>query len=197
MKVLVISHQYPHASNSTIGCFVHGQVKALSKHCEVIVVSPMPVTSPIMRHLKSSWPYYAGKARRTEVEGIEVYHPRYMHFPTKWGFPVDGFSMGLSLRGLSDELKRTYRFDIIHAQPLCPDGFAASRLGLDMDVPVVCTIQGSDINVYPHWNKLNEIITQRAIRGAEALIAVSEELKEKTLTFAPTKREIKIIPNGS
>ncbi len=196
MKVLILSHQYPHASNSTIGCFVHEQVKALRERCEVIVVSPTPVTSPIMRRLKAHWPYYAEKAKKTEVEGVEVYHPRYMHLPTKWGFTIDGFSMRAALKDLFDQLKKTFSFDLIHAHTLCPDGFAATRLGLEMDVPVVCTIHGSDINIYPHWTRFNEVATQHTIKNTDALITVSEKLKEKTLTFESPRHEIRIIPNG-
>lgn len=196
MKVLVLSHQYPHTLNSTIGCFVHEQVKALRRNCELVVVSPTPVTSPIMRRLKPYWPYYAEKSRKTEVEGIEVYHPRYMHLPTKWGFPLDAFLMRLALRGLFDRLKETFGFDLIHAHTICPDGFAAAWLGCRVGTPVVCTTHGGDINIYPHWTKFIRMVTQQAIRSVDVLIAVSTESKERTLALETPKQDIQVILNG-
>jgi len=196
MRVLVLSHQYPHALNSTIGCFVHEQVKALRKHCEVVVISPTPVTSPIMRRFKPYWPYYASRPRKTEVEGIMVYRPRYMHLPTKWGFPLDAFLMCLALGGLLNRLKETFSFDLIHAHTLCPDGVAAAWLGRRMGIPVVCTIHGGDINIYPHWTRFIRIVTQQAIRSVNALVAVSAESKERALALETPKQDIRVIPNG-
>jgi teichuronic acid biosynthesis glycosyltransferase TuaC len=196
MKVLVLAHEYPHALNPTVGCFVHEQVKALLKHCEVVVVSPMSLWSPIMRRLKTDWAYYAAKPGKTEFEGIEVYRPRFMRIPGKRAVPLQGFSMYLALRGLFERLKETFGFDLIHAHTICTDGFAAARLGRRVGVPVVCTIHGSDINVYPHRTKFTRVVTQQAIRSVDALITVSAALKERTLALETPKREIRVIPNG-
>jgi teichuronic acid biosynthesis glycosyltransferase TuaC len=196
MKVLVLAHEYPHALNPTVGCFVHEQVKALPKHCEVVVVSPTSSWSPILRRLKAAWAYYAAKPGKTEFEGIEVYRPRLLHIPTKWVYPLQGFLMDLTLRSLFERLKETFGFDLIHAHTIGLDGFAAARLGRRIGTPVVCTIHGSDINLYPHRTKLSRMVTQQAIRSVDALITVSAALKERTLALETPKREIRVIPNG-
>lgn len=196
MKVLVLAHEYPHALNPTVGCFVHEQVKALRRHCEVVVVSPTPLSAPIMRRLKAHWAYYASKPRKTEFEGIEVYRPRYIRIPGKRAFPLQGFSMRLALRGLFERLKETFGFDLIHAHTICPDGFAAAWLGHNLGTPVVCTIHGGDVNVYPYRTRFSRVVTQQAIRGVDLLIAVSAELKERTLALETPKQDIRVIPNG-
>ena len=76
MRVLVLAHEYPHALNPTVGCFVHEQVKALPRHCEVVVVSPTSLWSPIMRRLKAAWAYYAAThyilGIRPEYSGLRI-----------------------------------------------------------------------------------------------------------------------------
>jgi glycosyltransferase involved in cell wall biosynthesis len=120
-----------------------------------------------------------------------------MHFPTKWGFSLDGFSMRLALRGLFEKLKETFCFDLIHVHTLCPDGFAAAWLGRRMGIPVVCTIHGGDINIYPHWTKFIRTVTQEVISGVDVLVAVSQESKENTLKLGTPKQDIHVIPNGA
>jgi len=60
----------------------------------------------------------------------------------------------------------------------------------------VCTIHGGDINIYPHWNTPTRIVTQRAIKNADALIAVSTDLEKKTLALGVSKHPIRVVPNG-
>jgi len=196
MRVLILSHMYPYALEPTFGLFVHSQVKELSKHCEVMVVSPTPLSPPVVRGLKDKWARYASKPKKTRFEGIEVHYPRYLNIPGQRGFPLSAFSYGWAIRGLVARLKKTFDFDLIHSHAICPDGFAASWLGRMLDTPVVCTIHGADINVYPYRTRLTRLVTRRAIRGVDVIITVSAALKEKTLALEIPKREIQVIPNG-
>jgi glycosyltransferase involved in cell wall biosynthesis len=97
---------------------------------------------------------------------------------------------------LFEELKESFGFDLIHAHTICPDGLAAAWLGRRVGTPVVCTIHGADINLYPHETKLTRIVTQQAIRSVDALVTVSAELREKTLALETPVRDIRVIPNG-
>jgi glycosyltransferase involved in cell wall biosynthesis len=149
-----------------------------------------------MRRLKPYWAYYAGKARKTQFEGIEVYRPRFVRLPTKYGFPFHGLGMWLGLRSLLMRLKDSFDFDLIHAHTVYPDGMAAAWLGRQLCTPVVCTIHGSEVNIYPDETNLTRTVTQKAIKEVDRLVAVSEALKAKTLTLGTPKREICVIPNG-
>ncbi len=196
MRVLILSHMYPYALEPTFGVFVHDQVKELAGHCEVVVISPTPLAPPILRGLRARWGRYASKPAKTRLEGIEVHYPRYINIPGKRGFPLSAFFYGWAIRGLVVRLKNSFDFDLIHAHTICPDGFAASWLGRTVDTPVVCTIHGSDVNVYPHRTRLTRLVTKKAISSVDVIITVSAALKDKTLALGIPKREIRIIPNG-
>lgn len=196
MKVLVLSHMYPYALEPTFGLFVHNQVKELAKRCQVIVLSPTPASPPIMDRLKTKWAQYASKPKKTEIKGIMVYYPRYINPPGKHGYAPGALMIFLALGHLVKHLKDSFGFELIHAHNICLDGLAATWLGRLVGIPVVCTLHGSDINVFPQRSKLTRIGAQWAIRHVDGLIAVSTELKERALLFGVPKREITVIPNG-
>jgi teichuronic acid biosynthesis glycosyltransferase TuaC len=196
MKVLVLSHMYPYVLEPAFGLFVQDQVKELSRHCEVVVVSPTPLSPPVVRQLKPKWARYASKPRHTRLEGIAVHYPRYINIPGERGFPLSAFFYSWAIRELFVKLKNTFDFDLIHAHTICPDGFAAARIGRQMGVPVVCTVHGADINVYPHRTRLTGLVTRKAISSVDVVITVSAALKDRTLALGTPKREIRVIPNG-
>jgi teichuronic acid biosynthesis glycosyltransferase TuaC len=196
IKVLVLSHMYPYVLEPAFGLFVHDQVRELSRHCEVVVVSPTPLSPPIVRQRKAKWARYASKPRQTRLEGIAVHYPRYINIPGERGFPLSAFFYGWAIRGLTVALKNTFDFDLIHAHAICPDGFAAARIGRQIGVPVVCTIHGADINVYPHRTRLTRLVTRKAISSVDVVITVSAALKDRTLALETPKRGIRVIPNG-
>jgi glycosyltransferase involved in cell wall biosynthesis len=196
MKVLVLSHMYPYVLEPTFALFVHDQVKELAMRCEVVVISPTPLSPPIVRRLKARWARYASKPSKARFEGIEVCYPRYINIPGERGFPLSAFFYGWAIKGLVVRLKNTFDFDLVHAHAICPDGFAAAQIGRQVGVPVVCTVHGSDVNVYPHRTRLTRLVTRKAIRSVDVIVTVSAALKEKTLALETPKREIRIIPNG-
>jgi len=196
MRVLILSHMYPYASEPAFGLFVHNQVKELAKRCQVIVLSPTPMSPPIMRRLKAKWAQYASKPEISELEGITVYYPRYINPPGRHGYGPGAFLVRLAMGNLVRRLRDSFGFELIHAHTICLDGLAATWLGRLVGTPVVCTLHGSDINVFPQRSKLTRIAAQWAIRNVDGLIAVSAELKEKALSIGIPKREITVIPNG-
>jgi teichuronic acid biosynthesis glycosyltransferase TuaC len=196
MKLLVLSHMYPYALEPTFGLFVQDQVKELARHCEVLVVSPTPLSPPAVRRLRPRWARYASKPTQATLDGIEVHYPRYINPPGEHGFPFAALFYRWAISGLVGKLKNTFGFDLIHAHAICPDGFAASRIGRPMGTPVVCTIHGSDINVYPHRTRLTRLVTEKAIQSVDAIVTVSAALKENTLALGTPKRAIRVIPNG-
>jgi teichuronic acid biosynthesis glycosyltransferase TuaC len=86
--------------------------------------------------------------------------------------------------------------DLIHAHTIMPDGFAALLLGGEFNIPVVCTVHGSDISIYPHESRATLLVTRWALRRIKHLIAVSEDL-EKKVGLLSGSREVKVIRNGA
>jgi teichuronic acid biosynthesis glycosyltransferase TuaC len=196
MRVLILSHMYPYALEPTFGLFVHNQVKELARHCEVVVVSPTPLSPPVVRRWRTRWMRYASKPGQTHLEGVEVHYPRYLNIPGQHGFPLSALFYTWAIRGLVARLKNTFDFDLIHAHAICPDGFAAARLGRMVNTPAVCTMHGADINVYPHRTRLTGWVTRKGIRSVDRIITVSSELRANTLALASPQRDVQVIPNG-
>jgi glycosyltransferase involved in cell wall biosynthesis len=86
--------------------------------------------------------------------------------------------------------------DLIHAHTIMPDGFAALLLGDEFNIPVVCTVHGSDISIYPHESRATLLVTKWALRRIKHLIAVSEDLGKK-VNLLIGSREVKVIRNGA
>ncbi|MCU6396786.1 hypothetical protein KW820_22930, partial [Enterobacter quasiroggenkampii] len=94
MKVLVISHMYPNTMNEMAGIFVHKQVKALmNEGCEVKVVSPIPLAPFPLGLISSKWKKYSEIPKNRILEGVEIYHPRYLEFPKGILFSKSGYFM--------------------------------------------------------------------------------------------------------
>ena len=77
-----------------------------------------------------------------------------------------------------------------------PDGFAALLLGDEFNIPVVCTVHGSDISIYPHESRAMLLVTKWALRRINHLIAVSEDLGKKVNVLIGS-REVRVIRNGA
>ncbi len=197
MKVLILSHLYPYALAPTFGLFVHNQVKALAKRCQVVVLSPTPASPPVVGGMSARWTQYASKPQSAELEGITVYYPRYLNIPGKHGYAPSALLMPWALGKLVEQLKRSFGFDLIHAHTLCLDGPAAVRLGRLVGAPVICTMHGSDVNILPQESRLARRAARWTIQNAAALVAVSAELERKALSIGVPKREIAIVPSGA
>jgi teichuronic acid biosynthesis glycosyltransferase TuaC len=90
LKALVVSRLYPRPSDPVLGVFVEEEVKALSKHCDIKVLSPIP-WFPALRVFKR-WYEYSRTPAREIRKGVEVFRPRAIVFPRNFLFPFLGLS---------------------------------------------------------------------------------------------------------
>ena len=198
MKVLVISHMYPSIFNEVTGIFVHEQVKALvAKGIEVQVISPVPWVPFPINYLSAKWKSYSIIPDRTVYEGINIWYPHYLTFPRSWFFASLGQRMYLGIRELVTKIYRDFQFDLIHAHALIPDGFAGILVRKKIGIPLIVTIHGSDLLIYPYRNKLIFSHSLKVLKKASRFITVSYQLKNKCYNeFNVSEEKIKVIPNG-
>ncbi|PTX62544.1 hypothetical protein C8P63_105139 [Melghirimyces profundicolus] len=176
LKVLIISHMYPNPSNPTSGIFVHNQVKTLKKagvDCQVL--------SPVPRFpFYPKWRAYRHFPGQLTMDGIPIrYVPTWM-FPGGAFFQSYGYLYFRSLVCVMEDLKKRFSFDLIHCHTIYPDGYAGTLLKKIFRVPVVTTIHGSDIRLYPFRNKGVLERTESALRASDHIVTVSEQLKRDT-----------------
>ena len=78
---------------------------------------------------------------------------------------------------------------MISAQMACPAGFAAVILGRLFQKPVLITVRGSDINEYPKYPLLGNMV-KYTLRRACAIVAVSDDLRLKTLKMIGNTQKV-------
>ncbi|NLE04210.1 MAG: glycosyltransferase family 4 protein, partial [Crenarchaeota archaeon] len=107
MKVLVLSHMFPVSFNPVNGIFVLEQVNALAKAgVEVCVISPKAWAPWPIKHFSKKWKAYSEIPEQDEVDGIQVYYPKYLTFPKSLLFETSGKRM---YKGIKDTIQNIHK----------------------------------------------------------------------------------------
>jgi glycosyltransferase involved in cell wall biosynthesis len=184
--VVTFTNLFPSAAMPTHGLFVRERMQRLLRARPAWrwqVVAPVPAVAWLFRGATfRRW--HDVPARETQA-GVEVFHPRYRHWP------------GLSMRRQADAMaagaERTVgelvreRPAVIDAHYLWPDGVAAAMLARRCGVPYVLTARGSDLNVIANDRAVACRIAEAAA-GAQACFAVSAALCERFAAVAGLPR---------
>ncbi|MCP4367659.1 MAG: glycosyltransferase family 4 protein [Deltaproteobacteria bacterium] len=197
IKVLILSYMYPKKRyNYNNARFIHNQAKHVSKSgCEVKVISPL-VYSPKIFNFSSKWKAMHLSPSDYAVEGINVSYPGFFRLPGAWFHALSCYTIywgaGLKLR----KIIRVFRPDIIHAHTATTDGYVGLLLKKKYNIPLVCSLRGSDINIYPYRDRLTMCLTKKVISEADQVTSVSHALKAAAESIAKPKKPIKVIYNG-
>jgi teichuronic acid biosynthesis glycosyltransferase TuaC len=187
---------FPTPEARTEGVFIIEQMKALRKlGIEMKAIAPTP-WAPRMLNFLPNIRKYICIPKSAKVEGIRVTYPRFIAFPGARFRCLYGVFCYLACRHVVRKHVREGRIDLIHAHTIMPDGFAALLLGDEFNIPVVCTVHGSDISIYPHESRAMLLVTKWALRRINHLIAVSEDLGKKVNVLIGS-REVRVIRNGA
>ena len=196
IRILILSSLYPKSSNLIKGIFAHDQAKYLRNNgCEIIVVSPVAVPLIPVEGL-SAWKDLMRVKRDDMLEGIKVLYPRYLHFPKrilgKYSFSIDFFF----IKRVVLSVIKTFQPDILHVYTATPDGVLGLLIRKEFSIPLVVSLIGSDINVWPFRSKLIYRLTKEVISEADKIVAVSNALKKKACEITSPKNPIAVIYNG-
>lgn len=89
---------------------------------------------------------------------------------------------------------RAFQPDIVLAYWVYPDGYGALRVARRLGVPCVVGALGSDIHVRSGFNAF---MTRQTIAGADALLTVSEAMRQTAIgTFGAKPEKVHTIVNG-
>lgn len=196
MKVLVISHMYPSSFNQMSGIFVHQQVKALvNQGIEIKVVCPVPFSFFPLNIMNRKWKAYSQIPYSDEVDGIEVFYPRYIEFPRGLLMEYSGYSMYRGINKAIDKIYQKFNFDIIHAHVALPDGFASMLISKKYNKPNIVTIHGQDLQYTIFKNRGCKKKLYRVFNSIDKIITVSSKLK-KIVKNEKFYSKISVINNG-
>ena len=197
MRVLMLSHMYPNAVSPLGGIFVRQQAVALAcLGVEINVVAPVPWVPGFMAG-RGKWGGYPAVPLEEQPDGFPVFHPRVLEFPRSLFFEYypQTYARGLQ-RVFTEQIAR--KVDIIHAHVAHPDGAAALNFGRKFNIPVVVTIHGQDFAYTLQRSRRCAESVQATLKGAAAVILVSEKLKSHygLETWADQLEKYRIIYNG-
>jgi len=196
VNVLILSHMFPTTPGSAKGIFVLEQTRALRKlGVNCTLVAPVPWVPRLFRG--SSWGRnYQNIPRRTNVDGLYVECPPVLSFPGAALFSLSGLTHYLSCRATVRRIVRSRRIDLIHAHTILPDGFAALLLARQLHIPLVCTLHGSDVKLYPRRSRAIAATTRWALQRIEHLVAVSDDVAKAAL-FLGARCKPLVVHNGA
>jgi teichuronic acid biosynthesis glycosyltransferase TuaC len=193
MRWITFASLYPNRAFPIRGVFVRERLRAVLRQRggQAMVVAPAP-WFPWRRGF-GSWSRWATVPARELDDGLRVFHPRYPYIP-KLGILVHPLLVQLGVERLVRRLAP--QAALIDAHFLYPDGVAAVRLGRQLNLPVVLTARGSDVNLLLQWAAPRAWI-RAALWQAAAVTTVSEDLRRRlaSATGFPAE-QIEVIPNG-
>ena len=196
MNVLILSSMYPNSKVYLSGVFVHQLVKALKQNkIELTVISPIPYVPQLLKGFRKKWKGYALVPECEDIDGITVYHPKYIALPRGilkefWSYTYAFFFLKLYRKNFYEK-----KFDIIHAHGSSPDDYAAYLISQKLNIPYIITVHGETVFYSIKKPRLLKF-SSKALINAHHIIAVSELVKKRIQKFIVNKPEIEVIYNG-
>jgi glycosyltransferase involved in cell wall biosynthesis len=187
LRIALVTPMLPVEHDPTRGRYIHETARSLSRLADVKVLF-QSVRYPRIGVAPKSY-LYGDVDAGYRLDGIDVEAFSYR------GIPVlsRGLNGWLAARALAPRVRRL-RPDVVLGYWVYPDGAAALRVARQLGLPCVVGALGSDIHVR---TGLNAILTRRTIRGADALIAVSEAMRQGAMRdFGAQPGRVRTIVNG-
>jgi glycosyltransferase involved in cell wall biosynthesis len=187
MRVLAVTNLFPNAQQPNRGVFNRQQFEALSRHCDLRVVAPLP-WQPWSHGLARPCPY------REEWDGISTLHPLYFYTP--WvGRAAYAMWLSLSLRPVLHRIAAEQRPDVLLATWAYPDVVATAWVARRARLPFVARVHGSDINVLTEATAVRAQI-RWALRRAACVFAVSHPMRQRLVDLGIPEERIRVQYNG-
>ena len=196
MRILTFSTLFPNAAQPSHGVFVANRLRYLvaTGRVEARVVAPVP-WFPFGGTRFGAYGAFADAPRRETRDGLVVDHPRYPVIP-KIGTNLAPALLYAWARRITRRIAaREGPFDLIDAHYLYPDGVAATWIARDLGLPMVLTARGQDVTLIPNDPVPRRMIL-RAVAAADAVITVSQGLKDGLVRLGADGRRITVLRNG-
>jgi teichuronic acid biosynthesis glycosyltransferase TuaC len=193
LKVLVISRNYPNEVMPQLGLWIEGVVRYTQRWCDSRVIAPVPYCPPLPRAVEYS--RFRRIASRGQVNGVPVWHPRFLAGPGHVFHSLEATAIYSSLLARLGRLRRDFPFDLVHACFTYPDGVVAARVGARYRVPVVITEQAS----WQPWMDDYPLVRRQAVWAARVcrlFIAPSRYARNSVAHFTGDSPKLRIVPNG-
>jgi len=186
MRILAISHLFPHIENTHHGIFAARQFVAL-KHLgsEIVVLFPTVKIPAPFKYFRKKWRNQDSNHKPIDSYKLEVVQVPCLR-PTKdlWFCRWDGLILYLAARKKIMRMHKENPFDIIYGRGLFPGADTAIRFSKLLEIPAVGAAIGSDVNLVPNRSRTLYRYTQWVIQNLDGLLAngagLADKIKEMT-----------------
>ncbi len=185
-RILFFSMVYPRAYEPTRGTFCYATCKALAQRHQVRVVSPQ-AWMECLRRPQPLDPRFVREVGPTE-------YPCYLYPPGIMRASY-GHWMWHSVRRSLLRTAAEFRPQAILSQWADPDGTTAVRLGRRLGIPSGVIVGGSDVLLLVKDRRRRAVIA-RTLQSAQAVFAVSRDLREKTLELGVDPQRVHVVYRG-
>jgi len=179
--ILTFTNLFPSAAMPLHGTFVRDRMQRVVARGGYAwqVVAPVPHAPWLLR--SGTYRRWAEVPTVETDQGCAVHHPRYRHWPGISG-RRQADAMAAAAFPVVQSICAGGRW-VLDAHYLWPDGVAAAAIARRLDLPLVLTARGSDVNVAAADPVIRSRIREAAA-GASQLVAVSTDLAQRLATIA-------------
>jgi teichuronic acid biosynthesis glycosyltransferase TuaC len=178
-----------------LGLLGKAEVKAV---CPIRLTPPEAVVfqfPPDISKLKQWYKTRQSVPANMQYENIDITYLKWYGLPRRFFWGIEGRIMYFQLRKSLARIIEDFHPDVIHVPWLNPEGVAVCLLGERYSIPCVVQAQGSDINHYLRRYPGRKILI-RDIQKADALVYVSQALKNTAASLGLVHRNARVIYNG-
>lgn len=188
LKVAVVTPYFPISAEPYRGHSAYQTLRAMKDLAEIEVFCPLASYPPLNWLNPRGYRYYPPDVSFTPPD-LKATYFKYPALPVV-SRPVNGL---ICAHYLKRYLKK-FRPDVILNYWLYPEGFSAMRLGRKLGIPVIVGSIGSDLRRI--GDPITAHLVRKTLRGAEAVITVSEELRQRAIALGADAESVIAIVNG-
>jgi glycosyltransferase involved in cell wall biosynthesis len=185
MRLLFVTSDFPSPHDPCKGIFNLYLARALARRNDVRVVAP--------RAWVNCWKH-GNKADATNLDGVTVHYPTYYYTPRVLRTTY-GWFLWQSIRRTVWKLIGSSPPDAVLAYWVHPHGAVAVRIARLLGIPSVVIVGGSDVLLLPHNRRRRRCVIS-VLRDVDAVLAVSQDLKDKIVDFGISPEKVHVWHQG-
>jgi teichuronic acid biosynthesis glycosyltransferase TuaC len=192
IKVLALSYLFPNRNKPDHGIFVLNRLKALSQYLDIKVINPIPWFSG--QNLFERYKHRSDIPLQDTIGGLDVYHPRFFSVP-KFFKGGEGDQYLKAIEPVVDEIRKDFEFDLVDMHWTFPDLPAGIAIGKEYNKNTIVTLRGMEA-FHEQDNDQRHQIVAKGLKDVDAIVALSQELKEKGDELSGNPSKSSVIMNG-
>ncbi|WP_430390367.1 glycosyltransferase family 4 protein [Dyella sp. 20L07] len=183
LRVLVLTNLFPTPWDPMRGAFNRQQFERLAQHHDIDVLTAVDFRERM-----------AGVKGEVKTNDLNTDHFTFF-YPPGFGRSLHAMCWLLSLLFQRGRRLRSANYDCLLVSWAYPDAAAVGWLARRLGIPYVVKVHGSDLNVQANY-ALRRPQIRSALRGAHAVVAVSQALSQKAIALGATSSQVHVIYNG-